>query len=94
MRPARPCLGLPGQPCGQATRNPQGRCRACQQAWDRNRNQKRTQYQGAWRATSRAARLRQPWCSICGGTLNLSLDHEHAQVECISCNSSHRRNPA
>lgn len=34
MRPQRPCLG-----CGALTRNPGSRCRVCQQAKDRARNQ-------------------------------------------------------
>lgn len=93
----RPCLGLPGQPCTNNTRNSRGRCGSCEKLYQRARNQKperRALYGGNWQRRSRAARLRQPWCSICGGTLNLSLDHEHDQVECIRCNSSHRRNPA
>lgn len=99
-RPNRPCLGLPGHPCGQLTRNPNGRCRPCQQAHDRTRNRARTQYAGTWRATSKRARAAEPWCHCqrpnCHGPgpcLNpdLTLDHEHAQVECRSCNSSHRR---
>ena len=87
MRPQRPCLT-----CGTLTRNPGSRCRPCEQAHQRTRNQTRTQYTGTWQATSRRARKAQPWCSICGATSDLTLDHEHGQVECRSCNSSHRRN--
>ena len=86
MRPLRPCLG-----CGALTRNPGSRCRPCEQAHQKLRNERRTQYAGTWRATSRRARKAQPWCSICGAQLDLTLDHEHGQVECRSCNSSHRR---
>lgn len=89
MRPPKPCLD-----CGVPTRNPGGRCRPHELEHQRRRNQKRTQYQGTWPATSRRARRAQPWCSICGTTQDLTLDHEHGQVECRSCNSSHRRNPA
>jgi hypothetical protein len=92
MRPQKPCLGLPGYPCGVLTRNPKGRCRPCQQAHDRKRNRDRTQYQGDWQATSRKARKAQPWCTVCGTTEQLSLDHETGTVQCVPCNSSHRRN--
>lgn len=67
-------------------------CLGCRRARDRDRNRRRLQYAGAWQTISRAARAAQPWCSICGTQLDLTLDHEHAQVECRSCNSSHRRN--
>lgn len=97
MRPQRPCLGLPDHPCGALTRNPAGRCRPCEQAHQRARNRRRHElYGGPWQATSRRARAEQPWCSICGrgaDEVQLALDHEHGQVECVPCNSSHRRNP-
>ena len=69
------------------------RCPAHEAMHQRVRNQRRTQYAGAWYAISRRARKAQPWCTICGTTTDLTLDHEHGQVECKSCNSSHRRNP-
>lgn len=78
--------------CGLRTRTTAPRCGPCERSRQRRRNAARSQYAGAWRATSRTARRRQPWCSICGTTDDLTLDHEHAQVECRSCNSSHRRN--
>lgn len=86
-RPQRPCLT-----CGTLTRNPTSRCRPCQQAHDQARNARRPQYAGTWKTTSKKARQEQPWCSLCGTTQNLTLDHEHGQVECKSCNASHRRN--
>ena len=86
MKALRPCLD-----CGARTRRT--RCPRCESDWNRRRNARRTQYQGAWAATSRRARQAQPWCSICGTLFDLTLDHEHGQVECRSCNSSHRRNP-
>lgn len=94
MRPLRICLGLPDGPCLERTRNPAGRCRPCEQEFQRRRNRARVQYQGAWKATSARARRAQRWCSICGTTADLTLDHEHGQVECRSCNAAHRRNPA
>lgn len=88
-RPQRPCLN-----CGTPTRNPNSRCRPCEQQHQRDRNQRRTQYHGDWATISKQARLAQPYCSLCGTTKDLTLDHEHQQVECRTCNSSHRRNPA
>lgn len=70
------------------------RCYPCEQARQRARNASRPQYAGAWRATSRRARKAIPYCARCGTTADLTLDHETGQVECRSCNSSHRRNPA
>lgn len=89
-RPQRPCLN-----CAQLTRNPAGRCRPCELAHQKARNQKRRHlYGGDWAARSRAARQAQPACALCGTPSDLTLDHEHQQVECRSCNASHRRNPA
>lgn len=92
MRPQRICLD-----CPTLTRNPNGRCRTCQQAHDRARNQRRTQYQGDWQRISREAREAEPWCHhpACPNpfTSDLTFDHQYARVECRSCNSSHRRNP-
>jgi len=79
--------------CTARHRQPGPRCQPCEQAHQKARNAARTQYAGTWRATSRRARKAQPWCSLCGTTADLTLDHEHGQVECRSCNSSHRRNP-
>ena len=49
----------------------------------------------AWRRLSKAAREAQPWCSFCGKTEDLTLDHVEAGkdtggylVLCRSCNSS------
>ena len=35
----------------------------------------RSQYNAAWRRQSKAAIAAQPWCSVCGTTLDLTLDH-------------------
>jgi 5-methylcytosine-specific restriction protein A len=87
MRPPRPCLD-----CGALTRNPAGRCRPHELAHQKARNEKRRHlYGGTWQARSRAARKTQPWCSLCGTPYDLTLDHEHGQVECRACNASHRR---
>jgi DNA-directed RNA polymerase subunit RPC12/RpoP len=89
VRPLKICAD-----CSARHREPGPRCRPHELAHQRARNAARTQYAGRWAATSRRARRTQPWCSICGTPLKLSLDHEHGQVECQTCNSSHRRNPA
>lgn len=94
MRPLRICLGVADQACATRTRNPGGRCRPCELEFQRRRNQARLQYQGSWKGVSRRARRAQPWCSVCGTPYDLTLDHEHGQVECRPCNSGHRRNPA
>lgn len=94
MRPQRPCLGLPGFPCGVLTRNPHGRCRPCQQAHDKAKNRgagyRRTR---VWQDISRAAREVSPVCAICGGLEDLTVDHitprsleQGVQVLCRSCN--------
>lgn len=70
------------------------RCYACHLARQRARNAARPQYAGTWRATSKRARKAVGHCVRCGTTADLTLDHETGQVECRSCNSSHRRNPA
>lgn len=91
MRPLRPCLT-----CSRLTRAAQGRCAPCEAERQHRRNQIRTQYQGAWRSTSKKARTQAiaegTGCALCGTLEDLCLDHEHGQVECRSCNSSHRRN--
>lgn len=85
------CLGVPGTPCVERTRSPGGRCRLCEQEFQRRRNKTRLLYQGSHKRHSIAQRKAQPWCSICGTTVDLCWDHEHGQVECRPCNSSHRR---
>ena len=91
MRPARPCLD-----CHTLTRNPKSRCRPCQQAHDRARNQRRPQYAGTWTTESRRARKEEPWCHhpTCPNPLtkDLTYDHQYGRVECRACNASHRRN--
>lgn len=88
MIPLRSCLE-----CGTITRTTQPRCGPCERSRQRRRNTRRaTLYDTDHRKQSKAARKAQPWCSICGRQTNLTWDHEHQQVECRSCNSSHRRN--
>lgn len=87
-KPQVPCLV-----CGARTRHPSGRCYRHYLEQQRARNQARkTLYGGSWAKRSREARRAQPACVLCGSPFDLTLDHEHAQVECRRCNSSHRRN--
>ena len=87
MIPLRPCLD-----CGRRTHTTSPRCGPCDRAHQRARNAARAAlYDTAHRRQSKAARKAQPWCSLCGITADLTWDHEHRQVECRSCNSSHRR---
>jgi hypothetical protein len=90
----RICLGLPDQPCGVRYRHSSPdvrRCAECEYLYHRARNAVRPEYMGDWRVTSRRAREAQPWCSACGTTTDLTLDHETGQVQCRVCNSRHSR---
>lgn len=89
--------------CGATHTRPDPRCRRCYLDRQRARNATRAGfYDTAHRRLSEVARIVHPWCAICGATKAeldatgevLTWDHEHRQVECRSCNSSHRRNPA
>lgn len=96
----RPCL-VAGCPAPAHRSGP--RCQTHQRIYDAERNHRRTEYQGPWKRRSQQARALEPWCH-CGGCPNcagrpcqgarLTLDHEHAQVECMSCNAGHRRPPS
>ena len=88
MKPLRPCLD-----CGARHRLAGPRCHGCNRAHQAARNAARGDlYDTDHRRLSRLARLIHPWCAICGTAGDLTWDHEHRQVECRSCNSSHRRN--
>ena len=88
--PLKPCLTAE---CNVRHRLAGAYCTACNRQRQQARNETRKPlYGGKWRALSRQARKAQPWCSICGATTDLTLDHQHGRVECKSCNSSHRRN--
>jgi len=56
----RPCLV-----CRQLTQNIQ-RCDSCQGAWQRNRNKKRTHYQGDYQARAKWVRDTTILCWLCG----------------------------
>jgi len=63
----KPCLS-----CGQPS--PSTRCPEHTPTRDRATAEARG-YDTAWRTLSRRARRLQPWCTSCGSTESLSLDH-------------------
>lgn len=93
MMMPRPCVD-----CGVVVRAT--RCVMCARKKERNRPT-RTQrgYDHYWRELSKQMRAAQPWCSKCGSTKDLTLDHitplaqggindqSNAMVLCRRCNS-------
>jgi len=64
--------------CGDLTTGT--RCQPCQATRDQRVNQRRAEMgtlgaPWSWRATSRAVRRRQPACTVCGTTQDLTVDH-------------------
>jgi hypothetical protein len=82
----RICLGAPGLDCQARTEAP--RCPRCQALWTQRR--RRLYSNNGWAQKSRAARAATPWCSVCGTSQDLTLDHETGTVQCRRCNSAHR----
>ena len=89
----RPCVD-----CGVIVRAT--RCVQCARAKERKRITRTARgYDSMWRDLSRRMRAAQPWCSKCGSTKDLTLDHiiplarggtndqSNAQVLCRKCNS-------
>ena len=86
--PRRLCLT-----CGAPTTDT--RCDACRRVRESARNARRPWYSTEWRRLSKAARQSQPWCTQCGATDDLTVDHVVPRsldgwvvVLCRSCNSS------
>lgn len=80
----RPCLD-----CGINVTDA-SRCAACERDRQARRNRsvrRRALYGGNWERYSLARRADQPWCSVCGSTEQLSVDHDTNLVMCQSCNS-------
>ncbi len=80
--------------CSMPTRNGSV-CHPCQVVRERKRNATRPHYGGEWRRTSQAQRRAQPWCSVCGSTTDLTVDHIVPRslegglaTLCRSCNGS------
>lgn len=71
MKLPRPCLG-----CQTAFNGPGSRCNACKpRTITKPRSRKERGYTAQWDRLSKRARQIQPWCSDCGGTDKLSVDH-------------------
>lgn len=96
--PQRPCLT-----CGILTRSTTSRCGPHEREHQRQRNAARKAlYAGPYIAQRRKALAGATLCPLCGVDLirsrtarnGATWDHEHSQIECRSCNSSHRKNPA
>jgi 5-methylcytosine-specific restriction endonuclease McrA len=96
-------LPRPCKDCGTIARA--ARCDECDRKYKRikeatrpSRAQRGYDYQ--WRKISKALRQEQPWCSACGKTTDLTVDHiqpladggltvrSNLQVLCRGCNSS------
>lgn len=97
MIPLRPCLV-----CGLRTRTTAPRCGPHEREYQRRRNtnpRRQALYGGAYPTQRRQALANATLCPRCGVDLirsrtarnGATWDHEHGQVECRSCNSSHRR---
>ena len=83
----KPCLT-----CGVATRGTRCPVHEAEHQRARNALPRRQQYRtNAYTRQSKAAREKQPWCTLCGTRQDLTWDHEHEQVECRPCNSGHHR---
>ncbi len=70
------------------------RCRACETQYQRPRDAKRNAdpkrkelYGGDWPAKSRRLRKLQPWCTVCSGTVSLTVDHPTRAVLCRPCHA-------
>lgn len=94
MSPPTPCLK-----CGTPT--PLGSYCANHQPPPRRRRPRPDLEQHAWRKLSKAAREAHPWCTLCGATTDLTLDHVQArthtagfQVLCRRCNARKGDRPA
>ncbi len=82
-RPPHRCLGYGGHHCPALVTN-RSRCHTC----------RTLMYGGQWAERSRQARAAHPYCTWCGTTTHLTLDHVQAgstqqgvQVLCVSCNN-------
>lgn len=84
----KPCLtaGCPNLTAGGT------RCLTCEQRRQHTRNATRTWYQGDWPKLRAQQLARQPWCSRCGATTDLTVDHVNNRDDteldtlCRSCN--------
>jgi hypothetical protein len=86
---ARACLGYGGHRCGGFV-TLRGRCDKCRAAFENARNRRpwRMKYDSAWAKESADIRADQPWCTSCGTTNDLTVDHPTRSVLCRSCHSA------
>lgn len=89
----RPCLAC-GEPTGES------RCTDCTLPSTKPRDRVTRQNRGRWKRLSKRLRQLQPWCSACGATADLTVDHrvpledggdpydlDNLDVLCRPCNS-------
>lgn len=93
MRPCNPtALGLPM--CEYGALTTATRCPRHEAVWQARRNAdpaRRARYGGSWNAESRAVRKAQPWCSSCGATTDLTVDHGPQGERTVLCRPCHAR---
>lgn len=67
--------------------SPGTRCPEHERQRQRQRNAQpgRAKYDSAWARHSRDRRAEQPWCSECGTSADLTLDHPTDDVYCRPC---------
>jgi hypothetical protein len=91
----RVCLGVEGKACGQLIAKG-SRCHACAGVYERERQVgRRALYTSSYRRRAVATIARQPWCSWCDKTTDLTADHvitgdpvSPLRVLCRGCNAA------
>jgi hypothetical protein len=53
--------------------------------------ERRERYGGTWQSESAALRAAQPWCSSCGLTVDLTVDHGPEGQRTVLCRSCHSK---
>ncbi len=92
----RVCLGVEGKSCGQLIAAKVSRCSTCAGQYERERQVGRSRiYTSSYRRRAVATIARQPWCSWCDKTTDLTADHidtgnpaSPLRVLCRGCNAS------
>ena len=96
-RIVRPCVV-----CSVLTKS--ARCAKCQRELNKSRpSASQRGYDAKWRKLSKYLREAQPWCTWCGTTVDLTVDHvlplsmggsnelENLRVLCRPCNSARKQ---
>lgn len=73
-------MAVPCADCGKLAMTPRKAhravlCYSCIKTREQARNAARTHYSGSWKTTSANTRKQHPFCSWCGSTKGLELDH-------------------